>query len=85
MAVSIHRLMGRLYYYNMVVRGKVSDSALRILCRDILAMKGPLPVGEVGKMLQEMTKHATLSTILKDRYGGLKKFLERYPAVFLIG
>ena len=43
-----------------------------------------MPVGEIGKMLQEATANPSLSTVLKESFGGLKKFLEGYPEVFLI-
>ena len=35
--------------------------------------RGPVPVGEVGKLLQEMTANLTLSQTLKDKFGGLKR------------
>ena len=43
-----------------------------------------MPVGEIGKMLQEATANPALSGVLKESFGGLKKFLEKFPAVFLI-
>ena len=44
-----------------------------------------MPVGEIGKMLQDSTGITTLSTSLKLKFGGLKKFLEKYPDDFVIG
>jgi hypothetical protein len=44
---------------------QVTNSALRTLSREILADRGPLPVGEIGKLLQETTSITTLSSILK--------------------
>ena len=58
------------------VESEVTESALRTLSMEILNDKGPLPVGEIGKLLQEITANSNLSTILKDRFGGLKRFLE---------
>ena len=46
--------------------------------------RGPLPVGEIGKMLQEITCISTLSAYLKDKFGGLKKFLENFVDDFVI-
>jgi hypothetical protein len=63
---------------------QVTESALKTLSRDILLERGALPVGEVGKMLQEMTGISTLSAYLKDKFGGLKKFLEIFPDDFVI-
>jgi hypothetical protein len=57
---------------------------LRILSLEILAEKGPLPVGEIGKMLQEATSMVAMSHSLKEKFGGLKKFLESFPDDFLM-
>lgn len=57
---------------------------LKTLALDILSNKGPLPVGEIGKMLQEAIKVPSLSSILREYFGGLKKFLEKYSDDFLI-
>jgi hypothetical protein len=59
-------------------------SALKTLAEVVLQEKGPMPVGEIGKMLQEATANPALSGVLKETFGGLKKFLEKFPAVFLI-
>lgn len=42
-----------------------------------LVRQGSLPVGEIGKLLQEATANSSLSQTLKDQFGGLKKFLEK--------
>jgi hypothetical protein len=63
---------------------QVTEGTLRSLSQDILQDRGPLPVGEIGKMLQEITGISTLSAYLKDKFGGLKKFLENYPEDFVI-
>lgn len=84
LSVSISRLWDRVRYADFLVEGRVSDTALKILCVDIMSDRGPLPVGEVGKMLQEVTNMTSLSACLKEKFGGLKKFLERYPEVFII-
>lgn len=41
-------------------------------------------MGEIGKMLQEITGISTLSAYLKDKFGGLKKFLENFEEDFVI-
>ena len=63
---------------------QVSEGTLRSLSQEILQDRGPLPVGEIGKTLQEITGISTLSAYLKDKFGGLKKFLENYPDDFVI-
>jgi hypothetical protein len=54
------------------------------LTESVLSEKGPLPVGEVGKMLQEATANPHLSQMLKDKHNGLKKFLEKFPELFIM-
>eukprot|EP01041_Mallomonas_annulata_P000815 gene815-1591_t len=78
------KLLDRIRYCNLIMEGRVSESSLLILCRDIIIDRGALPVGEVGKMLQEMTGMTSLSANLKEKFGGLKKFLEKYPNIFII-
>ena len=63
----------------------VTDAALLMLTREVLLTRGPLPVGEVGKHLGEATSSGNLSAALKEKFGGLKKFLERHAAEFLLG
>ena len=64
---------------------QISEPALKALLRLVLMEKGPLPVGEIGKMLQDACSVvATMSTVLKERFGGLKKFLERHPDDFIL-
>ncbi len=63
----------------------VTDAALLMLTREVLLTRGPLPVGEVGKHLGEATSNGNLSAALKEKFGGLKKFLERHAGEFLLG
>ena len=62
----------------------INPSQLITLAESVLNEKGPLPVGEVGKMLQEATGNAQLSQILKERHNGLKKFLEKFSDKFIM-
>lgn len=62
----------------------VNPSQLVTLAEEVLNEKGPLPVGEVGKMLQEATGNPQLSQVLKERHNGLKKFLEKYTDKFIM-
>jgi hypothetical protein len=41
-------------------------------------------VGEIGKSLQDIAPTRNLSGKIKEKYGGLKKFLERYPEEVVI-
>ena len=37
---------------------------------------GPVPIGEVGKILTETTGIRGLSLLIKEQFGGLKRFVE---------
>lgn len=70
-------------YCSFVVDNVISESAVLTYCIDLLTVRGPLPTGEVGKLLSEATSIPSLSHKLREKFGGLKKFLERYPSVFV--
>lgn len=69
---------------SFVSDNNLNSSQLVTLAESVLNEKGPLPVGEVGKMLQEATGNSNLSQILKERHNGLKKFLEKYSDKFIM-
>ena len=69
---------------DLVLSGRVSEIAIIKLSKEILVERGSLPVGEIGKVLQDTTASTSLSSKLKDKFGGLKKFLERLPEEFMM-
>jgi hypothetical protein len=71
-----------LSYSAMLMAGTVSAPALAALAARLLETAGSLPVGEVGKCLQEATGNAGLPGVIKEYYGGLKKFLEAHSHIF---
>lgn len=79
----LNRVLQDILYCNMVLESVLSDVALLRLCTEILKEKKVQPVGEVGKMLAEITSSATMSAGLKEKFGGLKKFLEHYSKRFV--
>jgi len=81
---NINSLWENLDFCAFLLEREITHSALKTLSTIVLTEKGAMPVGEIGKMLQEATTNPTLSNVLKEQFGGLKKFLERYPEVFLI-
>lgn len=85
MCISLDRLWDEIFYCSLVLEGKLTESALLMLTKDILIERGTLPVGEIGKMLQELIALSSLSSKLKEKFGGLKKFLERFSEYFVIG
>ena len=68
----------------VVPSDNINPSQLISLAETVLNEKGPLPVGEVGKMLQEATGNPSLSQVLKERHNGLKKFLEKFSDKFIM-
>jgi len=84
MTLSSENIMQNIQYFDLVLESIVSEYALLTISLEILADKGPLPVGEVGKVLTELSSNPNLSLKLKETFGGLKKFLERYPERFVI-
>mmetsp|Transcript_12588 Transcript_12588/g.12221 ORF Transcript_12588/g.12221 Transcript_12588/m.12221 type:complete len:1255 (+) Transcript_12588:255-4019(+) len=71
-------------YMGLVLTGFVSESSVLALSKEILFDRGTLPVGEIGKVLQELTCASSFLGKLKEKFGGLKKFLERFPDEFMI-
>jgi len=71
--------------HNVIIEfAEIDPNTLVNIADQILLEKGPLPVGEVGKMLQEATGNLQLSQMLKEKHNGLKKFLEKYSDKFIM-
>jgi hypothetical protein len=79
----LERIVQNIHYCNFIIESIISESAILTFCIDILTQKGPLPAGEVGKLLSEASSIPNLSHRLREKFGGLKKFLERYPDIFV--
>ena len=84
MSASATALWRNILYGSFLLENIVSESALLTVTIEILRSKGPLPVGEIGKVLAELTCIPNLSAKLKERFGGLKKFLEQCANKFAI-
>ena len=78
------KLRERVQYALLLLRSEVTVPALLTLTKQILNDYWSLPVGEIGKQLQEATSNSGLSSTIKEKFGGLKRFLAGYPDVFLI-
>lgn len=50
----------------------------------ILLEQGSVPVGKMGSLLHRAAHDHTLPTMLKERYGGLKKFLQSHTVFFIL-
>ena len=60
----------------LILTSQPSLGALSHLIAHILEQRGPLPVGEVGKQLLELTSSDILMKSIKTKFGGLKKVIE---------
>ena len=69
----------------LIVGGIVTPEALARLIVHIVQSRGPLPVGEIGKQLQEITGNENLSVVLKTQFKGLKKVIEGFGKIFRLG
>lgn len=76
-------MLQNIQYCNFIADAILSESAIITFCIDLLVLRGSLPVGEIGKILSEASSVQNLSHRLREKYGGLKKFLERYPELFI--
>jgi len=83
-AVTSSLLWDQILYINLVSKQRISESALLRAVKIVLKDRGTLPVGEIGKTLQELTSMHVISGKLKEAFGGLKKFLEMYPEEFVV-
>ena len=85
--VNLDKIIEKIKYCNLLLECQINESSLRLLTLEILSDKGPLPVGEIGKILQDLShsESTSMSVLLKEKFGGLKKFVEKYPDDFVIG
>lgn len=83
-AITADKLWDMINYCNLMLESVLSESSLSHLTTEILATRGPLPVGEIGKILADSTSISSLSQRLKEKFNGLKKFLEHFPTSFVI-
>jgi hypothetical protein len=81
--VEVSQLWHEILFCNFILQGIVSESALLSLCGEVLTERRILPVGEVGKIVSDIVASPFLSSQLKEKFGGLKKFLEKYPEIFV--
>lgn len=66
----------KLKYFSLILFSQIEQQPLLNLIRQVLYEKGPLPIGEIGKVLQILTNNTDFTQALKEEFGGLKKLLE---------
>lgn len=62
-----------------------TEASLIALAKRILTKYGSVPVGKMGSLLHKAANNHNLPTIVKERYGGLKKFLQSHEDHFALG
>lgn len=65
-----------------MIECSLKEFALVLLTCDILWHHGGSPVGLLGTLLHRATQDHKLPTFFKEKYGGLKKFIARFPTLF---
>ena len=83
-ASNLTDLKGRIDASMALLDTNVSADVLRSLAVECLRDAGGLAVGELGKLLLQVTGISSLMLTLRNRYGGLKRFLEEHPDDFVL-
>lgn len=73
----LDELLKQIDFCNLILYRHLTSNGLVFLIKDIITERGPLPIGEIGKTLN-------MTSLIKDKFGGLKKFLETYQDMFII-
>lgn len=82
---SSHKFESCLKYTEFVLGSIISEEIIADIIVTLIETRGPVPVGEIGKLLLEMTADNDLTQVLKTKYRGLKKIIETYPNKLTIG
>lgn len=69
----------------LVLASKITADAVAHLIVHVIEQRGPQPIGEIGKLLQEATGNPNLSKVLKSQFRGLKRLIEGYPQLLRLG
>lgn len=67
------------------MQGEITETQLVKLAVQILMEHGSVPVGKMGSLLHRAANNHALPAMLKEQYGGLKKFLMNHPNEFVLG
>jgi hypothetical protein len=60
----------------IVADGEISIKSCVQLISSLLRRHGPLPVGELGKLLHDSSQSGRVMSMIRAKFGGLKKFLQ---------
>jgi len=64
---------------------KATEAELVHNISQLLLQHANMNVGKLGGLLHKFMKDHTVNAMIKLRYGGLKKFLQRHPNTFSVG
>jgi hypothetical protein len=82
---NLGRILDSLSQAQQVEVPNVSEQDLVAMIRKLLLQYGSVRVGKLGSLLHNVMNNHSLPSILKERYGGLKKLLERHTDTVIIG
>ena len=74
--------MQALQFAYLQLSDSLSTRALQRVLAGILARTGPLTVGQVGRVLQDLCGGGAVLAKIKEAHGGLKRFLQSMPSTF---
>jgi hypothetical protein len=63
----------------------IQEHDLVIAVTELLSQHATLPVGKLGSLIHNKLNNHALPQMLKETYGGLKRFLQRHSNLFTIG
>uniref|UniRef100_A0A7S1X9E5 PAP/OAS1 substrate-binding-related domain-containing protein n=1 Tax=Compsopogon caeruleus TaxID=31354 RepID=A0A7S1X9E5_9RHOD len=84
LAVDLTTLRNNLEYVRFVSDGATSEVGLLAFLTEVLAESGTLLIGEIGQHLRDALGDNEWGKILKEQFGGLKKFLVGHPELFFV-
>lgn len=82
--VDMTTLRNNLEYVRFIVNSEVTELGLLAFLTQILAENGCLLIGEIGQHLRGTFGKQDWSNILKERFGGLKRFLLKHSELFYV-
>ncbi|GJQ12401.1 hypothetical protein GpartN1_g4192.t1 [Galdieria partita] len=82
--VDMTTLRNNLEYVRFIVNSEVTELGLLAFLTQILAENGCLLIGEIGQHLRSTFGKQDWSNILKERFGGLKRFLLKHSELFYV-
>ncbi|KAK1868103.1 hypothetical protein I4F81_010598 [Pyropia yezoensis] len=77
-------LRNQLAYVRFIVDAQVTELGLLAFLTAVLDEHGPLLIGEIGQHLRATFGRHDWGVLLRERFGGLKRFLLRHADVFLV-